>query len=55
MKKYEVPVMKLHMLKTSSILAGSPDPSGAKETSGESSTQSYEYEGGFNGESLYED
>lgn len=48
MKKYEVPVMKLHQLKTSSILAGSVDPSGAKETSGESSTQRYIEEENFN-------
>lgn len=49
MKKYEVPVMKLHQLKTSSILAGSgDDPTGAKETSGESSTQRYIEEENFN-------
>jgi hypothetical protein len=47
MKKYEVPVMKLHKLKTSSILAGS-DPFGAKEGAGESSTQKYIEEENFN-------
>lgn len=48
MKKYEVPVMKLHKLKTSSILAGSDDPFGAKEGAGESSTQKYIEEENFN-------
>ena len=46
MKKYVVPAMKLHKLKTSSILAGSPF--GAKEGAGESSTQKYVEEENFN-------
>ena len=54
MKKYESPVMKLHQLKAGSILAGSngvkptPDHSGA-------STQSYEYDGNFNSDDLFEE
>ena len=54
MKKYESPVMKLHQLKAGRILAGS---NGVKPTpnAGGASTQSYEYEGGFNGDNLYED
>lgn len=52
MKKYEVPVMKLHQLKAGSILQSSAKPS---PNAGGASTQSYEYEGGFNGDNLYED
>ena len=51
MKKYEVPVMKLHQLKAGRILQSSAKPTNA----GGASTQSYEYEGGFNGDNLYED
>ena len=47
MKKYVVPVMKLHKLKTSRILAGS-DLLNVKENSGESSTQRYIEDENFN-------
>ena len=53
MKKYEVPVMKLHKLKTSRILQGS---AGAKETFDRSSanTEKFDVDDSFDSNSFFE-
>lgn len=51
MKKYEVPVMKLHQLKSGSILQGS-----GKENFDRSAanTQAYEIDGDFDSKNFFE-
>lgn len=57
MKKYEVPVMKLHQLKPSTILAGSNGSNEGKEFVDNSAvnTQKYEIDKDFDSDNLFDE
>ena len=54
MKKYEVPVMKLHQLKPSTILAGS-EPAKPFEDNSSINTQKYVEDNSYNPDNLYDE
>jgi hypothetical protein len=60
MKKYEVPVMKLHQLKPSTILAGSNGSNGSNEgkefvDNSAVNTQKYEIDKDFDSDNLFDE
>lgn len=54
MKKYEVPVMKLHQLKSGNILQGSGNGSKENFDRSAANTQAYEVDGEFDSNNFFE-
>ncbi len=54
MKKYEVPVMKLHQLKSSTILAGSEPSKPFDEGNSGITTQKYEIDEDFDSKNFFD-